>query len=96
MGEGIVYGIQHGGDLLWYRHTGYLTGAATWEGPIKVGSGWGKFKQVFSPGRGRIYAVTPDGTLLCYQHNGYRGGTSEWQGPYAIGTVGLISGIPFR
>ena len=47
-----------GGDLLWYRHVGSADGSFEWEGPKKVGTGWGGFEHVFSGGDGIIYVVT--------------------------------------
>lgn len=29
-GDGIIYAIKANGDMFWYRHTGWLTGAETW------------------------------------------------------------------
>jgi hypothetical protein len=37
-----------GGDLMWYRHLGSADGSFRWEGPKKVGSGWGSLNHVFS------------------------------------------------
>ncbi len=39
-----------GGDLLWYEHTGRDQGTWDWQGPKKVGVGWGGLKLVFSGG----------------------------------------------
>jgi hypothetical protein len=40
----------HGGDLRWYRHVGHEDGTFRWEGPKKVGTGWGGLKVAFSGG----------------------------------------------
>ena len=48
-----------GGNLCWYRHVGRWDGSFRWEGPKKVGTGWGELTQVFSGGDGIIYGVTP-------------------------------------
>ncbi len=74
-GDGIIYGIDpivearvhltggttpaSGGDLWWYRHVGVADGSFKWEGPKKVGTGWGGFEHVFSGGDGIIYLITP-------------------------------------
>ena len=65
-GDGILYGIEpvvegvvhavggstraHGGDLRWYRHLGHADGTFRWEGPKKVGTGWGGLRLAFSGG----------------------------------------------
>jgi hypothetical protein len=45
-----IYAMQNDGKLLWYKHTGQASGAATWEGPKQIGSGWQDFKRVFFGG----------------------------------------------
>ena len=65
-GDGIIYAIEpfveaavhalggttpaSGGNLRWYRHTGREDGTFRWEGPKKVGTGWGGLKMAFSGG----------------------------------------------
>jgi hypothetical protein len=39
-----------GGDLMWYHHIGREEGTFKWEGPKKVGTGWGELAQLFSGG----------------------------------------------
>lgn len=39
-----------GGDLMWHRHVGREDGRFQWEGPKKVGTGWGTLAQAFSGG----------------------------------------------
>ena len=39
-----------GGDLMWYHHIGREEGTFKWEGPKKVGTGWGDLEQLFSGG----------------------------------------------
>jgi hypothetical protein len=95
-GEGIIYAITQDGELRWYKHNGYMTGAGletpgAWENAKDVGRGWGGFQQVFSAGGGIIYAITQDGKLLWYKHNGYMTGAGletpgAWEGPKEVGT----------
>jgi hypothetical protein len=59
IGEGMGGRQASGGDLMWYRHVGREDGSFKWEGPKRVGTGWGDLAQVFSSGEGFIYAVTP-------------------------------------
>jgi hypothetical protein len=73
-GDGIIYGIDpivearvhltggttpaSGGNLWWYRHVGSADGSFKWEGPKKVGTGWGGLEHVFTGGDGIIYFIT--------------------------------------
>ena len=54
-GGGVVYGVTRTGDLLWYRHKGFADGGglATWEGPLKVGSGRTRCRSSASSRRAR-------------------------------------------
>ncbi len=63
-GDGVIYGVEaiveasvhvvggttgaSGGNLVWFRHAGRADGSFRWEGPKRVGRGWGAFIQVFS------------------------------------------------
>lgn len=47
--NGVIYGIEADGDLLWYRHEGRSDGTARWANRgsgRKVGNGW-DFEHVF-------------------------------------------------
>ncbi|CAN5581499.1 hypothetical protein BH24ACT14_BH24ACT14_07030 [soil metagenome] len=81
-----LYAVTPGGDLNWYRNTGRAARAGDWDGPKKVGTGWGSFTTAFGGGDGVIYAVTPDGKLQWYFHEGRNQGSFEWQGPREVGT----------
>lgn len=57
--DGVIYAIDGSGNLFWYRHDGYLTGAGAytpgaWEGPKRVGTGWG-FNKVFLLSAAPVY-----------------------------------------
>ena len=54
-----------------------FAGPSQLEGPIKVGSGWGAFRQVIPAGDGAVLAVQADGKLLWYRHDDYRTGVSS-------------------
>ena len=42
VGNGYVYGrTANGGDLMLWRHHGFLTGEGSWTPGVKVGTGWG-------------------------------------------------------
>jgi hypothetical protein len=59
IGPGMEGHPAYGGDLIWYHHLGREEGSFRWEGPKKVGTGWGDFEHLFSGGDGIIYGVTP-------------------------------------
>ena len=47
-GEGVLYGIDANGDLLWYRHTGDRIGVLSWLGPEELSSGWSGLSHSFA------------------------------------------------
>jgi FG-GAP-like repeat len=75
-GKSDVMAVSKGGSLYLFRGNGLGRFAAAGQ---KIGSGWGGFLSVFSPGdfsgdrRSDVMAVTPAGDLLLFRGNG-RGG----------------------
>src|SRR4051794_28485794 len=60
-GDGIIYAINYGGDLLYYKDSA-RNGTPAWANAgigQRIGGQWGDFLQVFSGGDGIIYAVAP-------------------------------------
>ncbi|MEO8366343.1 MAG: tachylectin-related carbohydrate-binding protein [Pseudoxanthomonas sp.] len=47
-GGGVIYVVRQDGQLLRYRHLGYLTGASAWDSPQPVASGWKQLRQAFA------------------------------------------------
>jgi hypothetical protein len=102
IGAGMGGHPASGGDLMWCRHDGRDDGSFAWQGPKKVGTGWGELKQVFSGGDGIIYGVDPvvkasvqvtggtihpsGGNLWWYRHVGRDDGSFTWEGPKKVGT----------
>lgn len=91
-GEGVVYGVNPNGELVWYRHKNNLARdeEPQWESRV-VGQGWNGFKTIFSPGLGVIYAIKPNGDLVWYRHKAYLTGAGlervdSWEGPKPVGT----------
>lgn len=79
---GVIYAVQSNGDLIWYKHNGWETGAATWANGgsgVKIGSGWQHFTTVFASSNGVIYGIQPGGDLLWYKHRGWQNGSSTWE-----------------
>lgn len=48
-GDGIIYALKRDGNLYWYNHTGFGTGAATWTtaNGNRIGTGWGGMVRIF-------------------------------------------------
>ena len=57
-GDGVILAIQTDGALIWYRHLGLIRPngigryVETWEGGVKIGSGWQDF--------GKVIALIPE------------------------------------
>lgn len=81
-GNGIFYAIQADGELLWYRHSGWATGAATWaSGSGRVlGVGWHQFTFVMAGSDGQIFAVRADGSMHWYRYvlSNTETGAGQW------------------
>ena len=70
-GNGVLYGIQADGDFLWYRHTTWPTGTASWANGgtgRTIGTYWHQFQTVLADSDGTLFAFTPGGTLLWYTY----------------------------
>ena len=48
-GDGVIYALKRDGNLYWYNHTGYASGAVTWSSPAgnQIGTGWGEMVRIF-------------------------------------------------
>ena len=70
-GNGVIYAIQPDGVLLWYRHAGWQTGAATWASGSgrRIGTGWNQFRTVLGSVDGSLYGVRADGTVHYYRYH---------------------------
>jgi N,N-dimethylformamidase len=84
-GNGIIYAIQADGTLLWYRHAGWQTGAATWanNGNARViGSGWNIFRAVLADATGQLFGFLPDGSIHWYRYavSNLNTGAGSWSG----------------
>ena len=90
--DGVLYLVQPNGDLYFYQHTGFDSGAATWSVPQKVGSGWDSFDAIEASSGGVLYARKPTGELLWYKHLGYLTGTASWANSVQIGSGWNVMG----
>jgi hypothetical protein len=80
----IIYAVKPTGELLWYMDlkgdgSNAPNGTSGWDphSGNQVGSGWGIFTDVFSPGGGLIYGIKKSGELLWYEDQMHNG-TSGW------------------
>ncbi len=85
-----IYGVRPNGDLLWYRKD---SNAAAWQGPKKVGNGWGGFRDLIAAGGNRFYGITLSGKLVWYQHDGFNDGSFAWRPPVEVGNGWSFAGI---
>ncbi|WP_436493133.1 N,N-dimethylformamidase beta subunit family domain-containing protein [Actinokineospora sp. HUAS TT18] len=69
-GNGALYAIQADGLLLWYRHSGWQTGAAAWSngGGRLIGDGWQQFETVLGSADGQVFGITADGAVRWYKY----------------------------
>ena len=79
-GDGVLYGINSNGDLLWYRHLNPTNGGAEWASGVgaKIGSGWAMFTSVFGGDKGVLYGIKLGGDLLWYRHLNPTSESAEW------------------
>ncbi len=89
-GDGVMYAIEPGGNLRWYRYQDVLNAKQPlrWTGPLTVASGWGNVIDAFSGGNGVIYTVKPDGSLVWWRHVSYQNGIDSPR-PAAPGATAL-------
>lgn len=94
-GNGVIYAVTSNNRLLWYKHTGWQDGSASWatREAQQIGNGW-NFRQLFSGGDGVIYAVNSDNQLLWYKHTGWQDGSRSWAASGAAQQIG--NGWNFR
>ncbi len=85
-GDGMFYVVRTDGTLVLYRHTGRLTGAASWAsgGGWVIGSGWTGQEIIVPNGDGTIY-VQSAGTLSWLRHSDPALGPVTWSGRRVVG-----------
>lgn len=74
--------VLRDGDLVQYLDTSRDGTAGSLSGPVKLGSGWGGHRHIFSNGGGRIYTVSENGDLQWHRCRG----PGVWEGPQVIGS----------
>lgn len=73
--------VLRDGDLVQYLDISRDGAAGSLSGPVKLGSGWGRHRHIFSNGGGRIYTVSENGDLQWHRCRG----PGAWEGPVVIG-----------
>lgn len=78
--NGVIFAIQADGALLWYQHTGWAGGTASWApaSGTTIGTGWHQFTTVLASGDGQLYGLRPDGTMLWYRLNSMNANTGAY------------------
>jgi hypothetical protein len=68
-GDGVIYGVQTDGVLVWHRHLGWRDGESQWAGDgRRVGIGWQVYRAVLASADGQFFALRPDGALVWYRY----------------------------
>jgi N,N-dimethylformamidase len=67
-GNGTLYEARVDGTLQWWRHTGSLSGAATWIGPRQIGVGWNDMVDLLADHAGALYVVYGDGRVRRFRY----------------------------
>lgn len=86
-----IYGATTNGQLIWYGHSGYITGANMPSGKTIGSGGWQYYKAVFANGNNNnnvIYGVTTDGNLNWYKYADSQFGNAEIVGAKTVGRGG--------
>lgn len=70
-GNGIIYAVRADGALVWFRHSGWRTGAPSWvdrgRGRV-IGTGFHAYRWVGASETGEIFALRGNGELLRYRY----------------------------
>ena len=96
-GNGIIYGVQADGGLMWYRNTGWQNGTSAWaNGGVgqEIGTGWQRFRTVLASEDGQLFAFMADGTLRWYKWVVTNPATGA--GSWAGGGTGPVIGTGFN
>ena len=69
-GNGIIYGVQADGTLIWYRHSDWATGGPTWANGVglSIGAGFNQFQTVLASADGQLFGVRANGELVWYRY----------------------------
>ncbi len=95
-GSGIFYAVRADGDLHWWRHLGWSTGAATWANgglPRLIGNGWNGFVEILGGTDGSLFGVYANGDVMYYRY--VLTNSTTGAGSWANGGLGVRVGTGF-
>lgn len=89
-GDGVLYGVQADGKLVWHRHTGWHMSKGEWapgSGRV-IGAGWHQFRTVMGAEDGSLFGLRGDGTIV---HKRYvlsdpESGAGKWTDLQEVGS----------
>lgn len=69
-GNGVIYALQADGTLLYYRHTGWADGTASWSpgAGFPIGNGFQQFQDVLADEDGTFFCRTGSGAIRRYRY----------------------------
>lgn len=79
-GNGVIYTVDTGGGLWWFRYDG-----SSWSSK-RIGQGWGAYTQLVSGGNGVLYGVAGNGDLEWVKHRFPASGQVGVTGPLKVGS----------
>jgi N,N-dimethylformamidase len=84
-GNGIIYGIQTDGALVWYRNTGWQNGSSGWANSgagRQLDTEWQQFRTVLASQDGQLFGFLADGTVRWYKYvvTNLSTGAGSWVG----------------
>lgn len=80
-GSGVIYAVTQGGDLLWYRHMGFLDGSVAWQGPYTVAHGFDRYVRLVAAAGGVLVGVRAGGSADYFHHRDWLTGVSGGEPP---------------
>lgn len=88
-GDGVIYGLQADGTLLYFRHSGWATGTASWSPGVGkvIGDGFHQFQDVLSGADGQFFCRTGNGDIRWYRYAVANTATGDGQWTNASGPV---------
>jgi N,N-dimethylformamidase len=68
--NGIIYGVQADGTLMWYRHSDWASGGPMWAngGGLPINTGFNQFQTVLASADGQLFGVRANGEIVWYRY----------------------------
>ena len=70
-GNGVIYGVQANGSLVWMRHLDWRDGGSAWAGEPAgrvIGEGWLRYRWVLASTDGQLFGIHADGTVTWHRY----------------------------